>query len=138
MHVYFLHHAKRKAERFFFHLRNNVLFSGKPSIRVIYPKRFPAGKCFVAVLVPSGQLTLRAIREASTMSAKAPRIMNDRNGPCLRMLWPFPDIRQDEQARLLAEAKKKARLAENIFAMQAIISPSNGLIQARRQLRTRC
>ena len=63
-----------------------------------------------------------------------PIIVNYGEGTYVRLAYRLPDIRPSDKERLLRCAQTLARWAREFFEMQVVISPVNGLIEARWRL----
>ncbi len=107
-------------------------------ITVSYARRFSRGKCLLAALIPAEKLTLGMIRGIGARHEGyhyPPILINHQAGAHLRLMYRLPDMRPDEHARLFECARALAAWARELFEMPAIISPINGLIEARWRFR---
>jgi len=63
------------------------------------------------------------------------RIINGAERRCLRLVWRFSNLHPDQHTLLLRYAQMIARHTEEMRGMQAIISPTPGIVAARLALR---
>lgn len=133
--------AKQEAERLFWSLRR---VDAGDAIRVIYPRCFPRGECFIAALVPIDCETVRKVNDVSLVHMKyryQPRITNGAHGRRLRLMWRFKEILPDtvpkgDEITPLQAANEIARWIEEVFDRRAIVCSVKGLFASSRlQLR---
>ena len=109
----------------------------QPVITVIYARRFAQGKCVLSALIPAERLSTGMIARICAMHQRQqnpPIIVNYGEGTYVRLAYRLPDIRPSDKERLLRCAQTLARWAREFFEMQVVISPVNGLIEARWRL----
>ena len=133
------HEARRKAERFFRRLRRNAKQSPTTPIVVHYTERFRTGRCLMAVIIPTAGIPLRLISEVGMAHQKyyyPPRILNNRNGTCLRLVYRLQKIKEGELRKVLKCTEQLADWAEKIFGKRTTVSPFGGPAIFRWKLRT--
>lgn len=127
--------ARRETRVVFRRLRST--FPMGRVVKVTYPRRFPRGECAIAASVPlTGQNlhTMNRIARVHQDCRYPPHIIN--NGkPHMVFMWRFRGIRSSEESRVLEYANMLGRWAEDLFKLQAIVSPSPSLRDIRLKLR---
>ena len=127
--------ARREAEKVF--LRCRKAFPMGRVVKVTYPRRFPRGECAIAASVPlAGQNlhTMNRIARVHQNRRYPPHIINNGKSHMVFM-WRFRGIRSGEESRVLEYANMLGRWAEDLFKLQAIVSPSPSLRDIRLKLR---
>lgn len=125
--------ARRLAESVFSFFRRPP----QNAIEVTYTERFPKGRCTVAILVPIAEFTLGQVAKilAADWGTESPAIINGRRKQTLRILWQERDIDPKDKKALRAAVEKRKKWAEEVFKLQAYVTPIWGLLLARLRLR---
>ena len=135
--------AQQEADRLFQSPRRNTF--GSEPIRVIYPRYFPRGECFITVLIPIDYETIGKVSDVSKIHMKyryQPRITNGAHGRRLRLMWRFKEIlpdstkRKDDEITPLQAATEIASWIGGVFSRPTVVCSLKGVRSiARLQLR---
>lgn len=127
--------ARHEAEQLF--LRCKKPFPEGRVVKVTYPRRFPRGECVIAASVPLAGQNLHTMNEVARVHQDRrypPHIIND-GKPHMVFMWRFYEIHSGEEPRVLEYANILGRWAEDLFKLQAVVSPSPSLRDIRLRLR---
>lgn len=130
--------ARQEAERLFESLRPKRCAETGDPIKVIFPRRFPAGGFIVAALIPVDTESIQTFSQISAAHARyhfPPVIINTADdGRRLRLIWRFREEVPGDNSKLLEIATAIARWAKDIFNRKAIVCPGDGVVAMRIKL----
>lgn len=111
--------------------------SKKGCVEIMYAERFQTGKFFVGAVIPIEKFRMSFVMDLikdEPFGQYDPAIINRDVGPCLRLIWEFPEVTSGATGSMQRRAREKAMWAEAKFGMKSYVMPIKGYYEALRRL----